>query len=116
MHIKFLSQIKDVEKHSWDSLNHESYPFLSFDFLNALEESGCVSERTGWQPFHVTLWKEESLIGAMPLYLKNNSQGEFVFDYNGQMHTTNIKNIITQSLSHRFHSRLQLVQEFYIPH
>ena len=81
MHIKFLSQIKDVEKHSWDSLNHESYPFLSFDFLNALEESGCVSERTGWQPFHVTLWKEESLIGAMPLYLKNNSQGEFVFDY-----------------------------------
>ena len=81
MHVKFLSQIKDVEKHSWDSLNHESYPFLSFDFLNALEESGCVSERTGWQPFHVTLWKKDSLIGAMPLYLKNNSQGEFVFDY-----------------------------------
>ena len=68
MHVKFLSQIKDVAKHSWDSLNHESYPFLSFDFLNALEESGCVSERTGWQPFHVTLWKEDSLIGAMPLY------------------------------------------------
>ena len=51
MHVKFLSQIKDIEKHSWDSLNHESYPFLSFDFLNALEESGCVSEELGGSHF-----------------------------------------------------------------
>jgi len=56
-------------------------PFLSYNFLNALEVSGCVSERTGWQPFHIILEDRGKLLGAMPTYLKYHSRGEFVFDY-----------------------------------
>jgi predicted N-acyltransferase len=57
-------------------------PFLSYAFLNALEESGCVSARTGWQPQHLAVQRPDgSLAGVMPLYLKAHSRGEYVFDY-----------------------------------
>lgn len=56
-------------------------PFVSFEFLSALEESGSATARTGWQPFHLALEEGSRLIGVMPLYVKGHSQGEYVFDY-----------------------------------
>jgi predicted N-acyltransferase len=56
-------------------------PFLRHEFLAALESCGCVSERAGWIPQHLTLWQDGSLAGAMPLYLKLHSYGEYVFDW-----------------------------------
>ncbi len=57
-------------------------PFLSFDFLSALEESGCVGRKTGWQPHHMRLETASgSLVGALPCYAKSHSQGEYVFDH-----------------------------------
>ncbi|WP_147048307.1 GNAT family N-acetyltransferase [Methylobacterium gnaphalii] len=59
----------------------ETYnPFVSHAFLSALEESGCVSRKTGWLPLHVTVERGGRLIGAAPCYLKSHSQGEYVFD------------------------------------
>ncbi|WP_336486846.1 GNAT family N-acetyltransferase [Methylobacterium nigriterrae] len=55
-------------------------PFVSHAFLSALEESGCVSRRTGWLPLHVAVERGERLIGVAPCYLKSHSQGEYVFD------------------------------------
>ena len=55
-------------------------PFVSHAFLSALEESGCVSRRTGWLPLHVAVEREGKLVGVAPCYLKSHSQGEYVFD------------------------------------
>lgn len=54
---------------------------MSHAFLSGLEETGCVGPGTGWTPCHVTLWQENELTGAMPLYLKQHSYGEYVFDW-----------------------------------
>jgi uncharacterized protein len=57
-------------------------PFLSHRFLATLEESGCVSARTGWLPQHLALQRADgATAGVMPLYLKSHSRGEYVFDY-----------------------------------
>jgi predicted N-acyltransferase len=57
-------------------------PFLSHAFLLALEESGCVSARTGWVPRHLAIeGGAGGVAGVMPLYLKSHSRGEYVFDH-----------------------------------
>lgn len=56
-------------------------PFLSFDFLDCLEKSGCASRATGWEPRHLVLESAGRLDAAMPLYLKGHSMGEYVFDH-----------------------------------
>ncbi len=64
----------------WDSLT-DGQPSLSHAYLSALEASGCVSPRTGWTPRHAGLWDGDTLLAAMPLYLKTHSYGEYVFDW-----------------------------------
>ena len=60
----------------------ETYnPFVSYAFLSALEDSGCVSARTGWLPLHVLVQRGTDLLAAAPCYLKTHSQGEYVFDH-----------------------------------
>ena len=56
-------------------------PFLDHAFLHALEASGSASARTGWQPFHVVLEDSGRVVGVVPMYLKNHSRGEYVFDH-----------------------------------
>jgi predicted N-acyltransferase len=57
-------------------------PFVSHAFLASLEDSGCVSARTGWMPQHLVVETEQGdVLAAMPCYLKNHSQGEYVFDH-----------------------------------
>ncbi len=82
MRIKVLDGIEEVAAGDWNALAAESHPFLRHEFLRALEASGCVSAETGWQPCHLLLLdKGNRPAGAMPLYLKNHSRGEFVFDW-----------------------------------
>ena len=57
------------------------HPFLTHAFLDAFEASGSATARTGWAPQHLLLRHEGRAIGAMPLYLKSHSQGEYVFDH-----------------------------------
>jgi uncharacterized protein len=60
----------------------EYNPFISHDFLSALERSGAVRNRTGWQPMHVIAQAADgALLGAAPCYAKSHSQGEYVFDH-----------------------------------
>ena len=57
-------------------------PFISHDFLAILQESGCATARTGWQPVHLRLETAGGeLAGAAPCYVKSHSQGEYVFDH-----------------------------------
>jgi predicted N-acyltransferase len=55
-------------------------PFYSWNWLHALEASGSITPRQGWQPCHLGLWRGETLVAMAPLYLKGHSYGEFVFD------------------------------------
>ncbi len=56
-------------------------PFIQYSFLKALENSGCVGRDLGWTPKHLVKSNENVLSGFMPMYIKNNSHGEFVFDH-----------------------------------
>jgi len=56
-------------------------PFLRFEWLDALERTGCVTPERGWLPMHVTLEQGGTLVAAAPAYVKGNSEGEFVFDH-----------------------------------
>ncbi|MEM9223717.1 MAG: GNAT family N-acetyltransferase [Pseudomonadota bacterium] len=68
----------EQEVHDADPFN----PFVTYDFLSALEDAGCVGGRTGWHPRHLILrGPDGSAMAAAPAYLKGHSQGEYVFDY-----------------------------------
>jgi predicted N-acyltransferase len=56
-------------------------PFLRFEWLDALERTGCVTPERGWLPMHLALYQDETLVAAAPAYVKGNSEGEFVFDH-----------------------------------
>jgi uncharacterized protein len=65
-------------------------PFLSFAWLDALEQTGCVGEERGWLPQHVSLHEHGECIAAAPAYVKTNSEGEFVFDYSWARHSEGV--------------------------
>jgi len=73
--------VTEIERDVWDRLVGDGSPFLEWGWLASLEEAGCVSERSGWRPQHLTLRDDGRVIGACPLYVKAHSQGEFVFDH-----------------------------------
>jgi predicted N-acyltransferase len=79
--VKIVRKISEVGRDDWDALAGESSPFLRWDWLDCLEQAGCVQEKTGWLPHHVIVERGEKLIAAAPMYLKLHSMGEFVFDY-----------------------------------
>jgi predicted N-acyltransferase len=78
--VKVLDTLADVEPAAWNGLC-AGHPFLRHEFLHALHETGCARDRTGWAPRYLTLWQGQALVGAMPLYLKAHSYGEYVFDW-----------------------------------
>jgi uncharacterized protein len=62
--------------------NVEYNPFISHDFLSALERSGSTRNRTGWQPMHLIAQAADgAIVGVAPCYAKSHSQGEYVFDH-----------------------------------
>ncbi len=82
MRIQRLNTLTDLPAAEWNALVPDQNPFLSHEFLSALERHHCVGERTGWLPWHVVCQDDRGqLLGAAPLYLKFNSYGEFVFDW-----------------------------------
>lgn len=81
--VRVHRDIAEIGKDAWDACaTHTGDPFVAFDFLSILEESGCVSARTGWAPHHLSVEDNHGAVaGVMPLYLKSHSQGEYVFDH-----------------------------------
>jgi len=82
MRTQVVQSISEINPSDWNGLLINDNPFVRHEFLLALEESGCASADTGWHPCYV-LCKDGTgqLLGAMPLYLKTNPYGEFVFDF-----------------------------------
>jgi predicted N-acyltransferase len=79
---RIARSISDVEASEWNALAEHGSPFLRHEFLLALEESDCATPETGWDARHVLEYGPGGkLRGAMPMYLKSHSWGEFVFDF-----------------------------------
>ena len=78
--IKIVDSLAGISVPAWNALTGDD-PFLRHEFLSAMHETGCASKKTGWLPQFVTLWEGNILRGALPLYLKSHSYGEYVFDW-----------------------------------
>jgi len=81
MKIHFIESIKNIDETIWNNLVDSDYPFMQHSFLLSLEESKCVGEGTGWHTFHLVVKEEEDVIALMPMYIKTDSHGEFIFDW-----------------------------------
>ncbi len=92
--VRIASGLNGIPGEQWDALANPAIadraghsaethnPFVSHAFLSALEDSGCVGGRSGWQPVHVLVEAGEGeIIAAAPCYVKSHSQGEYVFDH-----------------------------------
>ena len=79
---KRLSSLDEIAPAAWNALS-DGNPFLRHEFLAALEHTGCVGPGTAWEPSHIVVSEKDTgrLVGALPLYLKHDSHGEFVFDW-----------------------------------
>ncbi|MGH8800778.1 MAG: GNAT family N-acetyltransferase, partial [Casimicrobiaceae bacterium] len=72
--------LASIPPHAWDRVAGRQ-PFVSHAWLSALEDTGCATARTGWTPRFLTAWRGATLAGALPLYAKAHSYGEYVFDW-----------------------------------
>lgn len=78
--VEFADGVRAVARDEWNGLVDDGSPFLSWDFLAAMEEGGCVGPRTGWRSQPLVLREQGRLTGVVPVYAKAHSMGEFVFD------------------------------------
>jgi uncharacterized protein len=81
MHAKRFSGVGRVSEAAWREIEPPDFPFFDFAFLRALERSGSVGGASGWEPVYLLCKDGDHLLGALPLYLKTDSYGEYVFDW-----------------------------------
>lgn len=96
--VRLLSSLSDIDRLEWDACANPGWsstnpldskpqdipynPFLSYDFLSSLEESGSATDSAGWYARHLVLEKPgDAPLAVVPAYLKTHSQGEYVFDH-----------------------------------
>ncbi|WP_340150221.1 GNAT family N-acetyltransferase [uncultured Sneathiella sp.] len=79
--IRTLQSISDVSEADWNACLVSDHPFVTYQFLKALEDSGSVSANSGWMPYHLALELGGEIKGVAPMYVKGHSQGEYVFDH-----------------------------------
>lgn len=80
MKLHISTSLGSIPPQEWNRLAGDN-PFLQHAFLHALHETGCACPDTGWAPQYLLLHDGGELAGAMPLYLKGHSYGEYVFDW-----------------------------------
>lgn len=89
LEITFVDSISTIGCAPWNDLVGTENPFTRYEFLHALEQTGCTTGETGWQPQHVAVYETShetshepsNLVAIVPLFLKSNSWGEYVFDW-----------------------------------
>ena len=97
LELSFVDSIAKIGEETWRGLVGKENPFTRYEFLHALEYTACTTEETGWQPHHVIVRTSgnganvladhsgtetiNTVEAIVPLFLKNNSWGEYVFDW-----------------------------------
>ncbi len=79
--VETCRSIADIPLAEWERLAGRANPFLRYEFFEALEQSGCTTNATGWQPSHLVFRLDGRIAGVAPAYLKSHSMGEYVFDW-----------------------------------
>ncbi len=101
--IQFVKSIEEIGQKRWNSVVGTKNPFTRYEFLHGLEQTGCTNEQSGWAPYHIAVYHtgeleaetgsnsatntqakeltQNPLVCLVPLYLKTNSWGEYVFDW-----------------------------------
>ncbi len=83
MNIEVITCLDEIAPEAWNRLHGVTdNPFLRHEFLAGMERFDCVGEKWGWHPQHLVIRNADEVMGALPLYLKDNSYGELVFDWN----------------------------------
>lgn len=83
MRLRVLNSLSEIAAADWNRLTDGTNPFVCHEFLHTLERAGCTGTGTGWTPQHLLLTDRASgqALGAVPLYRKDHSYGEYVFDW-----------------------------------
>ena len=81
MRVERLFSIEHADEAAWRALEPQDFPFFDFEFLRALERSGSVGPGSGWEPVYLVCREARDLLGALCLYLKTDSYGEYIFDW-----------------------------------
>jgi predicted N-acyltransferase len=79
--VERLRGIEEVDRGAWRKLEPPGFPFFDFDFLRALEWSGSIGRRSGWTPAYLACLDGGRLLGGLCLYVKTDSYGEYIFDW-----------------------------------
>jgi uncharacterized protein len=80
--VRIASSVGAFKREAWNALGGNDNPFVSHEFLTAMEDSGSVGPGTGWEPAPIVITDAAGmLLAAMPSYAKGHSQGEYVFDH-----------------------------------
>lgn len=97
LELHFVKSIEEIGQSRWNSVVGTKNPFTRYEFLHGLEQTGCTNEQSGWAPYHVAICQlgdaaadteintkalsEYPIVCIVPLFLKTNSWGEYVFDW-----------------------------------
>jgi len=78
--VRVVNSLAGVDREAWNALAGPQ-PFMRHEFLTALIDTGCAAAKSGWLPQFLLLSRAGKLEAAMPLFAKNHSYGEYVFDW-----------------------------------
>src|SRR3712207_1963691 len=81
LQVERLFSIEPVQRAAWRALEPPDFPFFDYEFLQALEHSGSVGSTSGWSPVYLLCKGGGCLLGALCLYVKTDSHGEYIFDW-----------------------------------
>ena len=81
MLVQTHDSLSNINAEEWNALNIEDNPFLRYEFFAALEHSQCIGDQSGWIPQYITAQDNNKLVGALPLFIKHHSYGEYIFDW-----------------------------------
>jgi predicted N-acyltransferase len=82
--VRVVEDPGQISREAWNgllALEPEATPFMRHEYLQAMHDSGSAVPDTGWSPAFITLWRDDMLHAACPLYVKTHSYGEYVFDW-----------------------------------
>ncbi len=79
--IKLHESIRGIRKDQYKVIENPNNPFLDYEFLQILEDSGCVGRDTTWHPRYIELTESDQTVGAITFYEKLDSYGEYIFDW-----------------------------------
>lgn len=85
LRVERISSIGEVGKAAWRDVEPPDFPFFDFEFLHALERSRSVGRGSGWHPAYLICSDAAGIAGALCTYLKTDSYGEYIFDWEWAM-------------------------------